>query len=254
MTKGVQIADEALKNKGSFNGELAGSVLCVVEETNLGADNSIAYNRMKAWVTGQNIPIHAKGRQPYDLPNTTHWVQCANEKAYCPIFPGDTRITMMHVPMLYNREIPKDTLMDRLKQEAPSFLRTLLDIRLPQPKGRLKLPVVATQSKLEAEEAIKSPVTRFVDDYCYRIPGASVKFSDFYDKMHSLLTKDQKHVWTKHKVLDEFRNQGHVIFGRAFNNVTTVGNLSLEDFNEDTDYGSAWKVENSKLVREETNE
>ncbi len=37
-----------------------------------------------------------------------------------------------------------------LKAEGPDFLRTLLDIRLPEGVGRLWLPVVSTQAKREA--------------------------------------------------------------------------------------------------------
>ena len=29
------------------------------------------------------------------IPNTTHWIQCNNELASCPIFDGDTRITVL---------------------------------------------------------------------------------------------------------------------------------------------------------------
>ncbi len=249
MTRGVQLSDEALKNKSNFNGELAGAVLCVAEETNLSINSSEAYNRMKSWVTASDILIHPKRLQPYQIKNTTHWVQCANDRSYCPIFPGDTRITMMHVPLLL-AEIPKDILIRKLREEASGFLRTLLDLRLPPPPGRLRLPVITTQSKVEAEESSRSPVQEFMDEHCYEIPGAHIKLQEFYDKMKEGLNQADKYVWTYHKVIDEFRSRGMVLFGRAFNNVTIIGNISLEPRQTDTEYGPAWVQVGSKLHRE----
>lgn len=34
---------------------------------------------------------------PYKFPNTTHWVECASDISCCPVFPGDTRITMVDI-------------------------------------------------------------------------------------------------------------------------------------------------------------
>ena len=50
MTNGVARADSALINPSGFNGELEGSVLCVIEETDL-RTNRQAQERIKDWVT-----------------------------------------------------------------------------------------------------------------------------------------------------------------------------------------------------------
>ena len=61
----------------------------------------------------------------YTQPNTTHWVQCANRRENCPVFPGDTRITVIHVPdLLPDQEIPKEKLIEKLTEEAPHFMYT----------------------------------------------------------------------------------------------------------------------------------
>ncbi len=251
VTRGVHMSDEALKSKGNFNGELAGSVLCVVEETNLSSHGSSAYDRMKSWVTAEDILIHAKYQQPYQIKNTTHWVQMANDKSFCPIFPGDTRVVMMYVPMLDRTEIPKDTLLLRLKEEAPAFLRRLLDLKLPNPPGRLRLPTISTESKRAAEEALDSVVTKFIEEKCHPIPGAITKLIDFNNSMREWMTKDQSYAWTPHKVADEFRNQNLFPFGRALNNITCIGNLSLEPRQDGIDYGVEWIRFRQKLMRKE---
>jgi hypothetical protein len=253
-TSGVVLADEALKNKSNFNGELAGAVLCVVEETNLspnGSGGRMAYDRMKAWVTGEQILIHAKYQQPYLLKNTTHWVQMANAKSYVPIFPGDTRVVMMYVPMLDGAEIPKDTLLTKLKDEAPAFLRTLLDLKLPAPPGRLRLPVVETESKRQAEESVNSMVYKFIEEKCHKIDGAFVKLKDFYDAFCDWLPNDAQYEWTYNRVIDEFRNHDLLPFGRYANNITCVGNISLEPRQEDVDYGNPFIRFRQKLIKKD---
>src|SRR5690606_33656401 len=79
VTKGIVRADAALISQSGFNGELVSAVLCVIEETDLRQNKTIAYNRIKDWVTGKTINIHVKGGTPYSAANMTHWLQCANE-------------------------------------------------------------------------------------------------------------------------------------------------------------------------------
>ncbi len=250
MTCGVSMADEALKNQQGFNGELANSVLCVVEETDL-SKSTAAYNRLKAWVTGINILIHPKHQQPYQLRNTTHWCQCANELANCPIFPGDTRITMCYVPMLLNQEIPKPLLMQKLREEAPSFMRSILDYRIPPSPSRLHLPVIMTESKREAEESHFSELEVFVQKNCYSIPGAYTKMTDFYEAFKASLEGSAKFDWGYQRVCSLIRERQTAIMGRALNSVLILGNLSLEAPVRGFDYGRPWKPsKGGKLIRD----
>lgn len=250
MTRGVSMADEALKNQNGFNGELANSILCVVEETDLSKSTS-AYNRLKQWVTGINILVHPKHQQPYQLRNTTHWCQCANELQNCPVFAGDTRITMCYVPMLTDQEIPKPLLMQKLREEAPSLMRTILDYRIPPAPGRLRIPVVTTESKREAEESNFSDVEVFIKTRCFQIPGAYTKLSDFYEAFRDWLTTDAKYDWGYNRVSGLLRERQFVMMGRALNNVAILGNLSLEPPVKGKDYGAAWvRVNGGKLTRD----
>lgn len=255
-TSGVVLADEALKSKSNFNGELAGAVLCVVEETNLsptGAGGKTAYDRMKAWVTGEDILIHPKNQQPYNLKNTSHWVQMANDKSYVPIFPGDTRVCMMYVPMLDGVEIPKDDFLLKLKEEAPAFLRQLLDLKLPPAPGRMRLPVVETESKREAEESSNSMVFKFVEEKCYQIDGAYIKLKDFYTAFSEWLGENS-HEWNYNRVIAEFRQRDTVPFGRFINNVTCVGNISLEPRQEGVNYGGSFVRFRQRLVQKDSDD
>ncbi|HEV7283199.1 MAG TPA: primase-helicase family protein [Pirellulaceae bacterium] len=145
MTKGVAAADRALTNSNDFNGELANAVLAYVEEKNV-ATAPGAYAKLKDWVTSPVLTIRRMRTDAYRQPNTLHFVQCANELTACPADFDDTRRTMIHVPPL-ETEIPKPLLISRLKEEAPHFMRTILDLPLPKPLGRLRLPAIQTAGK-----------------------------------------------------------------------------------------------------------
>ncbi|MCC6493225.1 MAG: hypothetical protein IT424_09405 [Pirellulales bacterium] len=167
VTKGVVQADRSLTNQNDFNGELANAVLCVVEEKDIATAKG-AYAKIKEWVTAKTISIRRMRTDSYTQPNTTHWVQCANSRQFCPVFPGDTRITMSYVPPL-KHEIPKPILLERLKAEAPRFMRTLADLKLPGSEGRLRIPIVATDQKRRAEQDAMTPLEKFLVEHVERV-------------------------------------------------------------------------------------
>ena len=248
MTKGVVYADEALKNQQGFNGELANAILCVVEETDL-SQVKHAYNRLKAWVTGLMIRLRPMYQPVYMQRNTTHWVHCANSLHEVPLFPGDTRIVMSWVPQP-EVEIPKDQLKQRLLEEAPSFLRSLLDTRIPAPPGRLRLPVIETDTKKETEAENRSALERFIDGYVYHVPGAATPYGDFYDAFMKTLSKDQRKIWTRFKVSSEIREKNLLTLGRIGANTVMVANILLEPAEHGKFYGPPWiNVSGSKKLR-----
>ena len=232
MTTGVARADNALINQNGFNGELEGAVLCVVEETDM-SKSKLAYNRIKDWVTGKNLPIHKKGQTPYHLPNSTHWIQCANDYKACPILPGDSRITMSHVPTIDPADlIPKKQLLTQLQKEAPDFLAAILALELPASGDRLNVPVVATSEKRHAERANQTYLEYFFDEKCFFVPGSIVLFSEFYDRFQEWADVDQLRTWTKIKIGKEL--PAHFPKGRSRkDNQVIIGNISFTKPNDD---------------------
>lgn len=166
MTRGVRRVDRALKNASGFNGECENTVIAVIEETDLSDESGTAASRVKDWTTGLTLSIRSLFHDERMTKNFLHFVQCANEQSYCPIPSGDTRIVSLYVPMP-KREIPKSDLMAMLEREAPSFMRTILDIQLPAPEGRLALPTIDTPEKLEAIHD-SDPLAEFIDECCER--------------------------------------------------------------------------------------
>jgi hypothetical protein len=191
-------AENALTSSSGFNGELETGILCVVEELDL-EKNKTAYNRIKDWVTSVMLPIHKKMMTPFNIPNSTHWVQCSNDSSSCPVFPGDTRITMIHVPPI-ETPVSKRKLMPLLQEEARDFITELLNLELPECEDRLNIPVLETTAKSTVQNSNKTDVEAFIDECCYRIPGAITTINDFYLAFQDWLDPQEFIKWSKIKV------------------------------------------------------
>jgi hypothetical protein len=207
LTKGYKRADAALISQAGFNAELEGAIICVVEETDL-RKNRQAYNRIKDWVTSRDLLIHCKGRTPYHIPNSTHWIQCANEHQACPIFTGDTRITMAYVEGLDPIElIPKKQIIPLLEKEAPDFLAEILKLEIPPSTDRLNVPVLMTEDKTMVQQLNQTPLETFIQERCQYAPGYRIKFGDFYDKFREWLDPNDIAYWTNKRVGKELPPQ-----------------------------------------------
>ena len=215
VTKGVIKADKVLKSRNDFNGELAGAIICAVEETNV-AEAPGAHDRIKEYVTARTLAIRQMRTNLYHVPNATHWIQTANYQSHCPVFPGDTRITVVEVgDLLPEQEVPKLVLLAKLKEEGAHFLYTLLHLQLPPVLGRLRLPVVTTPSKTSTEELHKSDLQRFLEAYCIAKPDGRLRFGEFYDAFQKTLDASEKHSWSKVQVSRRLPNQHRVIRGAS---------------------------------------
>ena len=195
---GYNRADNALRSTGNFNGELVNAVMCIVEETNLQNDKN-SYSKIKDWVTGRFLPIHVKSRTPYDIPNTTHWVQCANEVDACPIFPGDTRITACYVPEFAEKPIDKKTFFSHLEVEAAAFLHALLNKEIPHSPDRLRVPVITSAEKLEAANANETALATYFREHVYPTMGHVISLQDLFNEFATWLRVEQRRFWTFHR-------------------------------------------------------
>jgi hypothetical protein len=211
VTKGIIKADKVLKTRGDFNGELAGAVICAIEETDMSKVPE-ALPRIKEYVTARTLAIREMRMNTYQIPNTTHWVQTANFQSHCPVFAGDTRITVIEVcDLLEERKIAKPLLLVKLDEEAPHFMYTLMNLQLPPPLGRLRLPVVATPSKFRTQELNKDSLQQFLDDFCLVKKDAHIRFGEFYDAFQKTLDASDKGEWSKIRVGKKLPNRHQIV-------------------------------------------
>lgn len=180
VTKGVARAEIALKSQSNFNAELIGAILCVIEELDLSKTKGVV-EKVKDWVTSKFISYHEKGKTPVSLVNTSHWIQVANNPSFCPIQLGDTRIVVFHVP-LPRFIMTREELNFALREEAPAFLFEILNLEIPPPKDRLRVPVVESTEKQEEQHSSANLVERFIIECMEPNNGSIVSFSEFYAK------------------------------------------------------------------------
>jgi hypothetical protein len=224
ITGGYQRADAALVNSSGFDAELEHAILCVVEETDL-KQNKVAYNRIKDWVTSLQLLIHRKGETPYHVVNTTHWIQCSNNRSACPVFAGDTRITMCYVPELES-EIPKREIIALLEKEAPDFLGEVLRLELPKSATRLGLPVIETDDKTAASKINMTLLETYIEEKCYYSPGSTILLGEFYDDFIRWLEPNDRYDWSKIRVSREMPPM--FVKGRNKEAQWCYGNISFE--------------------------
>lgn len=185
--EGIVEGNKVIEGKDSFNGQMEGAVLVYLEELDL-QRNKGAYERIKHWVTSPFISIRKLYIDAYQMPNCVTFVHCANSAKSVPVFPGDSRVTMIYVNPLGPKEmIPKPELLEMLKKEAPHFMNHLLQLDIPPSGSRLALPVINTSEKDSISSNTMDALEAFIDQTCFYVPGEMLKFSEFFEKFKESL-------------------------------------------------------------------
>jgi len=251
LSKGYMLAERTLRKKDSFNGELAGQVLCAVEEVDLSKEKT-AYDKIKSLVTDRKIAIEAKFKQVCVMPNSTHWVQCANNASYCPVFPGDTRIVVIEVPDLNPTElIPRDELIEHLEAEATDFITHVMNLEIPPSGSRLNVPVVNTDAKEVVSSYNQNPVDTFISNHCTEQVGGLIKFAQFYARFTAGLEQEERGAWSKVKVSKALKVKFPSGGLPREANKSYIGNICWNGDNIGApDNPKAWKLRDGKLYQE----
>ncbi len=231
--KGYCLAANALKNTAGFNDELAGSILCIVEEVDLsGRGGKSSYNKIKEWTTAKTLSINTKFKNVYQTKNYTHWCQFANDSGYCISQEGDTRIVFIEVPPLKS-EISKDIFMGSLWEESAHFLHALLEYELPPRETRLGLPTIETDMKSFINKTNQDSLSRFIDERCFPIKGTLLTMGEFVNTFHLFLRENNMgheiKDWNNIRVGLKFKEVEGYVKGRStqFNNKVCIGNMSF---------------------------
>ena len=227
ITRGVKAADRALTNDAGYNGELMNCVLAYIDEIDVNDKNSPGvYNKLKAWSTGLTLPVHAKYHQVVEVPNTLHFAQMANNLDSLPVFQGDKRITAFEVfPVI--APIPKDVFMNSMVEEAPHFMRTIMDWPIPEAPSRLRLPVIETETKAKAIMNNEGSIEKFIKDECHKVLGHKIKLSSFISRYQVWAGLDENETVSPRVVKSSLESQG-LICGVNVGNANYIGNLTFD--------------------------
>jgi len=155
-------------------------------------------------------------------------VQCSNNGDAVPVFPGDTRVVVIHVNPIKNI-IPKGELIKFLEDEAADFTTELLDLEIPRSLSRLRIPIVVSQEKIAMADSNMPDIDRFIQDCVFEAPGYAVALSDVWDLFCELYSPENM---SKHKFNKEFQTLTGCLKGRYGSGAQWHwGNIYLEEKN-----------------------
>jgi len=82
--------------EGTFTGWAAGQCVMAIEEIRLIGHNKYdVLNRVKPFITNQVIEIHPKGRDPYNVENTTNYILFSNYRDAMPLSINERRFLVL---------------------------------------------------------------------------------------------------------------------------------------------------------------
>jgi len=248
MTKGVKAADKALTSTSDFNGELENVILGTIDETDIAKAGKSVYNKVKDWTTAKTLSVRALYKQTFMQLNMLHLVQTSNYRGACPVYGGDSRITVIEVPKI-KTVIRKEDLEKACMEEGRDFMATLMALPLPKHNDRMRVPVIETEAKLAAMADNRDDLEAFLEEQCTYTPGNAIKWDDFYAAFLGTLEKFQRSEWPPKLVQSSLPD--HYPHGKYSKNVRYVGNITLGRDAEPTDIEAAkFIVSGGKLVKE----
>lgn len=153
----ILVLEPRVLTKSDFNGWAQNACVCVVDELRIqGHSRFDALNALKPLVTNDTVSIHAKGRDPYQIPNVMNFLALTNFKDALPLSDTDRRwfviftpwdnIAGMEVTVGENTDAYFKKLFRAIHEEPGALRRWLLDRDLSgfNPDGRA--PVTAEKS------------------------------------------------------------------------------------------------------------
>lgn len=127
--------------EGSFTGWAEGQCVMAIEEIRLiGHNRYDVLNRVKPFITNKVIEIHPKGRNPYNVENTTNYILFTNYRDAMPLSPNERRFLVLFSQWQKAEELRtfKDENPDyyvdlyaALDDSAPALRQWLLQYEIP---------------------------------------------------------------------------------------------------------------------------
>lgn len=230
FTRGAVVsAGTSLISQAGFNAELSKAVVAFIDEKDLSQSGKQCYERVKEWTMAEWIPMHEKGKTQYMQRNTLHFVQVGNGFQNLPIEDGDTRVTAIEVTPFQGNLIPKEKLFEKLREEAPYFLRTLITTAIPDQISRTRLPVLETDAKRDLQKVNQNTAEAFAADRLFPCDGFALKTKELHELYLSYcaehsLKQESLVIFTRTL---KTRSDKYVV-GRGSGNVNYLANYALE--------------------------
>lgn len=139
--------------------------------------------------------------------------------------------------------------MGLLSAEAPAFLHSCLNLQVPPSGNRLRIPVVDTPDKLSQMEFSQSELDLFIADNLVDCLGATVPFSEFWDRFSDSLRPVDQPRWSPRRVGREFKHHLYVKGRYGQGGHIHIGNCTWKELAKTTKPGIKLVAQADRLVK-----
>lgn len=169
-----------------FSGWAEGACVRVLEELKLtGHNRHDILNALKPYITNDSVPVHRKGKDEYEMVNTTNYVAFTNFSDALPLSDTDRRWFIIFTPWNRIEDMPVepryfDQLHDLIAGYPAELRRWLLDYKLADdfyPNGRA--PHTAEKDTMialgasEAEDLVRECIETGAEGVCSTVLSSS---------------------------------------------------------------------------------
>jgi hypothetical protein len=239
---------QAIMSSGGFSGELAGKVLGVIDDKDLGSRKQY-YERAKSWTTNEEFLSHPKGATPFMSLNYLHFIHTCNSLSDLPIWANDLRVMVIRVDQIDRLDyIPKDTFAKNIEAEKADFLAHLLQLDLPPCHQRLALPILSSPEREALMRTRTEDSILFTDECCNQKPGHVVTFADLYCKYVEWCATQGAKQYLNRKQFRLSLVEHNYLLG-DWERMPCVGNLSLDVDAEPKNY--AFSMNGDGILKKE---
>ena len=142
-----------------FSGWAVGQCMVAIEEVKLDGHNRYdVYNKLKPYITNDVVEVHSKGRDPYNVPNTSNYLLLTNYDDALPIDENDRRIFYVRSPFA-----SKEQLFARIKSDTGldpgDYFDELFDMAIKPHAGALRRWLLERELSPEFKADGRAPVT-----------------------------------------------------------------------------------------------
>lgn len=102
----VRVLSSSTLEGSGFTGWVVGQCMVVIEEVKLDGHNRYdVYNMLKPPISNDVVEAHCKGKDPYNVPNTSNYLLLTNHEDALPLDDSDRRIFFVRSPFATKEEL-----------------------------------------------------------------------------------------------------------------------------------------------------
>lgn len=159
----VRTLNSSTLEGSDFSGWGVGQCVVTVEEVKLhGVSRHDVYNKLKPFISNDTVEIHPKGRDPYNVPNTSNYVLLTNYDDALPVDSNDRRIFFLRSPFVTKEQMFL-AIKDLTGMDHADYFDRLFDEAIKKHPGALRKWLMERELSPEFRADSRAPVTAFRD-------------------------------------------------------------------------------------------